>query len=184
MDAGTIGAVALPLVGVLLGTLGTLTGQYLATRGDLKRHTAELAAAARAERKQSIVDYLASAQRVEQVIDNALHRQVRADSDAVDLVLHNLWLAKKLLELVCSYELASAAHTFTSTLENLARSRPAGLTERQRADRAEFMEAARRELGISGPRLYPIGSARRQPAPGATAPATETGGNSSLPDPR
>jgi hypothetical protein len=162
--SASISAVVLPLVGVLLGTAGTLTGQYLATRGDTRRHAAALAAAARAERKQAIVDFLAAAQRVEQVIDNAAHRAQPTDDTAVDELLHQLWLAKKLVELVCGHELASAAHDFTSTLENMARGNRADLadlSDRQRTARSEFMESARHELGVTGPRLYPVGTAPR-----------------------
>ncbi|GAA2646074.1 hypothetical protein GCM10010399_94610 [Dactylosporangium fulvum] len=160
MDAATTSAVVLPLVGVVLGTAGTLVGQFLATRGERRRHTADLAAAARAERKQAVVDFLSAAQRVERVIDNAQHRSHSADRDTVDELLHSLWLSKKLLELVCGHDVASTAHRFTSTLENMARG-GADLTDRQRANRAEFMESARCELGIDGPRLYPVGAGRR-----------------------
>jgi hypothetical protein len=66
-----------------------------------------------------------------------------------------LWLSKKLLELVCSFGLASVAHKYTSTLHSLVSSSAGGSSARQKEYRAEFMEAARNELGIEGPRLYP-----------------------------
>jgi hypothetical protein len=162
MSASTISAVILPLVGVALGTAGTLTGQYLAVGAERRRHKAELAAAARSEVKQAITEFLAVAQRAERVVDNAVDRSVATERDTVDSMLHELWLSKKLMELVCSHELSTAAHAYTSVLDRMARG-TAGEPERQRqrVTRGDFMEAARQELGVSGPRLYP-GSA---PAP-------------------
>jgi hypothetical protein len=155
MDAATVSATVLPLVGVALGTVGTLTGQYLATRGESRRHADQRAAAARAERKETIIGFLDAAQRVEQVVDDRTHGRSTADA-ALDDRLHALWLAKKLLELVCSFGLASVAHKYTSTLHTLAWSSSTDkASASQKEYRAEFMEAARRELGIQGPRLYP-----------------------------
>ncbi|MFG2043335.1 hypothetical protein [Dactylosporangium sp. NPDC048998] len=151
-----LSAVILPLVGVVLGTAGTLTGQYLATRNERRRHDAQLAAAARAERKQAITEFLSAAQRVELQIDNAHHRGIAADPHALDQLLHELWLSKKLLELVCGRPTASAAHAFTTTLENMSRGGRTDLGPRQRSTRAVFMESARAELGAAGPPLYPI----------------------------
>jgi len=156
MDATTVGAVVLPLVGVALGTAGTLTGQYLATRGDARRHLAAEAAAARTERKQAIVDFLDAAQRLEQRLDDRVHGRPQPDADVGDL-LHALWLAKKVLELVCGYELATVAHRYTALLHSLSRAaQSTGRSAEHVAYRAEFIEAARRELGVAGPRLYPV----------------------------
>lgn len=163
MDGATVGAAILPLVGVALGTAGTLTGQYLATRGESRRHADQRAAAARAERKEAIVAFLDAVQRVEQVVDDRMHRVPPDDASVHDL-LHALWLSKKLLELVCSFGLASVAHKYTSTLHSLASSTAGGSPARQKEYRAEFMEAARNELGIDGPRLYPAISTGSKPA--------------------
>jgi len=153
MDAAIVSATILPLVGVALGTVGTLTGQYLATRAEFRRHTDQRAAADRAERKEAIVAFLDAAQRVEQVVEDRIRG--RSPGDSVDDLLHPLWLAKKLLELVCGFDLASVAHRYTSTLHTLAHAAaPDGPAAGWKEYRAEFMEAARRELGIRGPRLY------------------------------
>jgi hypothetical protein len=155
MDAATVSATILPLVGVALGTAGTLTGQYLATRGESRRHADQRAAEVRAECKEAIVGFLDAAQRVEQVVDDRTHGRPSAEAELDDR-LHALWLAKKLLELVCGFDLASVAHKYTSTLHSLAWSTSIDEpSASQKKYRAEFMEAARRELGIQGPRLYP-----------------------------
>jgi hypothetical protein len=146
-----VAATILPLVGVALGTAGTLTGQYLATRGEAQRHVERRTAEARAECKEAIVGFLGAAQRLEQVVDD--RRRGQPPPPSLDDLLHELWLAKKVLELVCGHELASAAHRYTSGLHAAAEGEeaPAGAPKRERGD---FMEAARRELGIDGPRLY------------------------------
>jgi hypothetical protein len=155
-------ATALPLVGVALGTIGTLTGQYLATRGDAQRQANERAMGLRAERKAAIAAFLDGAQRMEQVVD-ARRRGVADGHPDVDDLLHSLWLNKKLLELVCGYDLARVAHRYTSTLTRLvhAPEPTADLDLAQRTARGEFMETARDELGVTGPQLY------RTPAPPA-----------------
>jgi hypothetical protein len=144
----------LPLVGVLLGAAGTVAGQYLATRSDARRDAARRASDSRLERKAAIVDFLAAVQRVEQYLDNRRHDRP-TPPEPVDQQVHALWLAKKVIELVCGFDLSKAAHRYTGTLANAVRSpsKDAGLAD-QRATRADFMEAARRELGIPGARLY------------------------------
>jgi hypothetical protein len=80
--------------------------------------------------------------------------------DAGDILelMHAVWLAKIIIELVCSGTLAQAAHDYTRGLNRASqelRSHGAGqrspaLSARERQLRAEFMEAARRELGYEG----------------------------------
>lgn len=159
MDATVVSATVLPLLGVALGTVGTLTGQYLATRGESRRHEDLRAAEARFERKTAIMGFLDSVQRVETIVDRRRRSQAPTD-DSVDTydLLRALWLSKKVLELVCSVELATAAHGYTSTLDNLVWSSSLDeLSGEQKIHRAEFMEAARHEMGVDRRRPYPAG---------------------------
>jgi hypothetical protein len=154
VDAATLGAIILPLVGVALGTAGTLTGQYLATRGESRRHSDQRTAALRAERKEAIARFLDAVQRVEQEIDNR-RRGRPAEAEIGDLV-HAMWLAKKLLELVSGADTANAAHFYAKALHGqLSGDRDDPSSAPERPLRGEFMEAARAELGVPGPRLYP-----------------------------
>lgn len=154
MGAAAVGDAILPLVGVALGTAGTLTGQYLATRGESRRHADQRAAEIRAERKEAIIAFLDAAQRVEQLVDDR-GMSLSTARVAVGNLVHALWLSKKLLELVCGFELASVAHKYASTLHTLAQAPSIDQASAgQHEYRAEFMEAARRELGVQGPRLY------------------------------
>jgi hypothetical protein len=133
-----VAAVILPLVGVALGTVGTLTGQFLATRGEARRHAVERAAATRAEVKQAIVEYLDAVQSVEQLIDTG------DSTRPVDDLLHTMWLKKKVLELVCEPSLGHTAHRYTSTLHQLASGKP---SSERKQHRVAFMTGAREALG-------------------------------------
>jgi hypothetical protein len=66
-----------------------------------------------------------------------------------------VWLAKKIIELVCSAELAQAAQDYVRELDRCCRefARNPGaeaFPRQERRLRAEFMELARRELGFAG----------------------------------
>jgi len=121
------------------------------------REAAKQASDQRTERKEAIVGFLSATERVEQ------HRGQLAvepshDSAALIELMHAVWLAKKIIELVCSGALAQAAQDYTLELNRASQEirlpgtsrRPSGLSARERQLRAEFMEAARRELGYAG----------------------------------
>ena len=153
-----VSATVLPLAGVALGTAGTLLGQRMTTRADLQRATAERSAAVRAERKDAIIGYLAAAENIEQLRGASAggHHQV----DKADLAerAHALWLAKKLIELVCSADLAQAAQDYTRALDSTTwaladqgwKGASRALSPREHELRVELMETARRELGYHG----------------------------------
>ncbi|WP_055549121.1 hypothetical protein [Streptomyces sp. NBRC 110028] len=143
MDGVTVGTV-LALIGVLLGTTGTLIGQQLANRVEVQRDQRQRADAARAERKEAISGYLKAVQRVELILDRRKLGMPTLD-DPEDEKLHDLWLAKKAVELVCSARAAQAAHDYTTALHTLMRSEQ-GRSPVKRERREAFMEAAREEL--------------------------------------
>jgi NADPH:quinone reductase-like Zn-dependent oxidoreductase len=94
-----------------------------------------------------------------------------AGHDAGDLIelIHAVWLSKKIIELVCSGTLAQAAQDYTLELNRASKDlHPDGascpspaLSVREQQLRAEFMEAARRNLVMQaspycdGPTLKP-----------------------------
>jgi hypothetical protein len=73
-------------------------------------------------------------------------------------LMHAVWLAKKIIELVCSGTLAQAAQDYTLELNRASRElgpkgtgrRSPSFSDRERQLRAEFLEAARREMGYAG----------------------------------
>lgn len=150
----SVSATVLPLAGVILGAGGALLGQYMTQRVDIRREDAQRARDQRAERKDAIVGLLSAAERTEQY-----RGQSDADGDAsgTDLIelLHAVWLAKKIIELVCSAELAQAAQDYVRELDRVCRElirNPQAETFplQERRLRAEFMEVARREMGYEG----------------------------------
>ena len=79
-------------------------------RVEARREASRRESDQRAERKDAIVGFLSATERVEQ------HRgqlSVEASRDAGDLIelMHAVWLAKKIIELVCSGTLAQAAQS-------------------------------------------------------------------------
>jgi hypothetical protein len=154
MSGASVGSAVLPLAGVVLGLASTLVGQYLALRGGARRDAAQRAAGQRAERKEAIVGFLGAGERIEQQ-RGQLAAGEGSDLEQVTEQVHAVWLAKKVIELVCSGEVARAAHDYRRELnygskEFVAGGGSGGLSGRERELRAAFLEAARRELGFAG----------------------------------
>ncbi|MFD8387529.1 hypothetical protein ACFV2X_55240 [Streptomyces sp. NPDC059679] len=152
MDGATGGTV-LALVGVLLGTTGTLVGQYLATRVEVQRDRQQRKDVERTERKEAISVFLAAAQRVELILDRR-KLGLPASDDPADERLHDLWLAKKAVELTCSHQTAQVVHDYTKALHAHMRDAvPTGQGATKRECRHAFMEAARDALESGRPRI-------------------------------
>jgi hypothetical protein len=121
------------------------------------REAARHAADQRAERKDAIIGFLSATERVEQYRGQLVTEPGPSTPSLVEL-MHAVWLAKKIIELVCSGVLAQAAQDYTLELNRASQElgpngpprRPAGLSARERQLRADFMEAARREMGYAG----------------------------------
>lgn len=158
MSWTAVSATVLPLVGVALGTAGTLFGLRYATQAELQRDSLQRAEAKRVERKEAIIGYLSAAERIEQLRGGTTHDGGPSEGTDVGELTHALWLAKKFIELVCSAQLAQAAQDYTRELDRctwaLASKNWTGasraLSAREHELRVEFMEAARRELGYAG----------------------------------
>jgi hypothetical protein len=157
MSWASVSPTVLPLAGVIVGASSTFLGQYLATRRDARREAAQRFADQRAERKEAIIGLLSATERVEQ------HREQHADELGLDEapmieLMHAVWLAKKIIELVCSGTVAQAAQDYTLALNQASvelgprgtGSRSPALSDSERQFRAKFVEAARREMGYAG----------------------------------
>lgn len=145
----SVAATVLPLAGVVLGSAGTLIGQYLSTRVEARRVRFEQAGAERSERKAALLEFLSAAQQVELCLDRLSMGEQVDDSEKWRL-LHALWLAKKVPELLCSPPVAQAAHDYTAALHALLRGQATGEgTPFKRELRFAFLEAARQELGTT-----------------------------------
>ncbi|MGW0067581.1 hypothetical protein ACWDUI_08960 [Streptosporangium sandarakinum] len=151
MNWEALSTTVLPLLGVLLGTGGTLLGQHLATRVDRRRLEHDQLVAMRTERKAAILSFLDAAQRIEMILDRrAESKDSPSEADAQE-GLHQLWLAKKSVELVCSPELAQSVHDYTYAL-HIGLRKPDLITDPsvKRQARYLMMESARRDLGVAG----------------------------------
>jgi hypothetical protein len=150
----SVSSTVLPLAGVVLGSAGTLLGQLLAQRGDIRRDEAQQAREWRAERKDAIVGFLSAAERTEQYRGQQAAAHGREIGELSEL-LHAVWLAKKIIELVCSAELAQAAQDYVRELDRCCREfvgNPGAeaFPRQERRLRGEFMELARQEMGFVG----------------------------------
>lgn len=157
MSWSSVSATVLPLAGVVLGGGGALLGQRMALRVEVRRDDARRVTEQRAERKDAIIGFLGATERVE-AFRGQLREQFSHDVAHLTELMQAVWLAKKIIEIVCSGALAQAAQNWTLELNGSARDiRQHGLTTartrlsgRERQLRAEFMEAARREMGYTG----------------------------------
>ncbi|MBG6092631.1 hypothetical protein [Actinomadura viridis] len=156
----SVSTTILPLAGVALGSAGTLVGQYLSTRVEARRARFEQASAERGERKEALMEFLSAAQQVELCLDRLSMGEQLEESEKWQH-LHTLWLAKKVPELVCTPQVAQAAHDYTLALHALLRGQAAEAGARPKRElRFAFMEAARQELGTASEPL------RRDPPAG------------------
>jgi hypothetical protein len=117
MSWPSVSATVLPLAGVILGSASTLVVQYLALRGGARRDAAQRAAEQRAERKEAIIGFLSAAERIEHQRGQLAARDDR-DLEQITEQMHAVWLAKKIIELVCSGDVAQAAHDYTRELNS------------------------------------------------------------------
>ena len=79
------------------------------------REAARHAADQRAERKDAIIGFLSATERVEQYRGQLVTEPGPSTPSLVEL-MHAVWLAKKIIELVCSGVLAQAAQDYTLEL--------------------------------------------------------------------
>jgi hypothetical protein len=157
MSWASVSPTVLTLAGVIVGASSTLLGQHLALRKDARREAAQRVADERAERKDAIIGFLSATERVEQHREQHASELSLNEAPMIEL-MHAVWLAKKIIELICSGTLAQAAQDYTLALNQASkelgtrgtgRGSPA-LSDSERQFRAEFVEAARREMGYAG----------------------------------
>ncbi|MGY0231339.1 hypothetical protein [Longispora urticae] len=144
-------ATVLPLIGVALGSAGTLVGQFLATRETKKQARANAAAALRAERKEAILAFLDIVQRVERVAERRYQNDNRFVEGSPDLT-HEMWYRQKCIDIVGSRELRGPAYELADRLMKATYGKmPKGVEVWPYIGekRDPFLKAARTELGVS-----------------------------------
>ncbi len=158
MGGSDLGPTVLSLVGVLLGTAGTLVAQLLATRASSERERIARLAELQAERKEAIREFLAHAQLVEHLAER---RFQHGEFDPVEAepLTHQMWFLQRCIELVGSPELRKAAENYVLRLHDVVyRELPRGrdVWDHMAERREPFLDAARKELGVAD--LPPSGS--------------------------
>src|SRR5215472_7964775 len=144
-------SVALPLVGVVLGSAGTFAGQYLATRQTKKQADAAAAAAERAERKEAILAFLNICQKVEHAAEESYTHDNKFVEGSPDLT-HEMWFRQKALDLVAGADVRRTAYEYADRLMAATYGR---VPERQEVwpfineKREPFLEAGRQELRVA-----------------------------------
>ena len=150
MDWVSVSSPVLPLAGVILGVTGALLGQHMALRVDVRRDASQRAAEQRAERKEAIIGFLSATDRIEQHWERLTAHDASV-MDKLPELLHDMWLAKKVIEIVCSGEVAQAAHDYALELNHLTRKwQNTEQSDHEIELRTAFLEAARREMGYTG----------------------------------
>jgi hypothetical protein len=153
MDSSIIPALA-SLIGVGFGSAATLISQYLTTRVTARAAEAQRADALRAERKETILHFLAVVQDAESIAER-WRSDGHRDRDEALSTTHRLWLAQKELDIVCSERLREPAFVLTRSLRDAIWKDSPEIQEALwhwlRGPRAAFMDTARQELGTDQP---------------------------------
>jgi hypothetical protein len=131
-----LAAAALSLLGVGLGTVGTLAGQRLSARTSTQQQDAQRWASHRAELKASVLRFLGAV------------RQVERTGSSAGPLLDDMWLAQQEVDLVAvSEELRGATYRYARQVTVTAnRDVQEPDTESPGGTQVEFMNAARRDL--------------------------------------
>jgi hypothetical protein len=149
LNWSALAAAFFSLVGVALGTAGTLLSQYLTSRATVRQAQAERSALMRTERKEAIVRFLEIVQQVERFEENLYITGAGRDGPQAAELTHKLWLAQKYIDLICSAQLREPTLRFAGALnESMWNDPPKGQTlwDLLAPSRGDFLTAARQEL--------------------------------------
>ena len=115
MDWSNAAPAVFGLLGVVIGTLGTLAVQLLVNRTAEARFRYERDEAVRQEKKEAISSYLEIAQQLEELLEAAFSAKDGSNAGRpVKAVLHRLWVAEKRINLLSTEGLRRAAERLTS----------------------------------------------------------------------
>ena len=142
----SLGPAVLSLAGVALGAVGTLFGQYLASRASSRQLEAQQSTAHRSELKVVILKFLDIAFRVQKATSALPHGGGGGADSAITELVEDMWLAHAEIDLAARTEpLRGAAYRFAARLTEAARGEGANRAVLHRAQ-VEFMNAAYDDL--------------------------------------
>ncbi|WP_144122724.1 hypothetical protein [Catellatospora sichuanensis] len=153
MDWSSVGPAVFSLIGVVVGSVGSFLAQSFVAKVSREQAEANRRAAHRAERREAVHAFIGAAQAVESLAQRLHVGQVRDDTEAYGL-LQQMWLAQRLLELVCGEAVRNSALAFTIRIRAAVWDLPPSgkshvLWEFLTPERSAFMAAARSELALS-----------------------------------
>ena len=145
----TFASVVIPLIGVVVGAAGALSGQYLSSRVTKQQAEAAKQASIRAERKSTILALLEATQRVER--DAEARYMTSKLPDDYPSHVHDMWFQNRCIMLVSKPELVEKCQDYVWCLHKaIYRELPEGVDIWQFVKQCfdPFLAAARAELGL------------------------------------
>ena len=166
MNWNSLGPAVFSLLGVALGTIGSLLGVYYAQRTAREQARLEHSAAMRIERRDIYLEYLSTVEKSWSFLDGLWGRQPLTSADGVPLKdddavereaairNHEVWYYQQKLALVGSKEARNAALELSSKLYDATFHRERvteGLWRYLNPTQEAFLASAREDLGLSLP---------------------------------
>lgn len=161
MEWSSLAPAAFSLIGVAIGTTGSIAVGYFTTRTTREQTRIQQIASLRTEQKEIILEYLRQMQTFHDFAVDIWHPTDEVPARNPDEIRREarqrsteLWFSQKKLLLVASPKLREASIGLTEKLEDaIYKDRPPNIEFWPYIDAAQdcFLEAARVELGISMP---------------------------------
>ncbi|MFI6358220.1 hypothetical protein ACIBJF_37660 [Streptomyces sp. NPDC050743] len=152
-----VSSAVIPLAGVVLGGALSFAAQRLTQRSnerlEASRQEVSRTEARRVERLRVLEQFLACVQAAERAAIDLVHHQ--ADTEEAhrraDLAVDEMWLAEKMVRVLCSARVSEAANKFAWQIDKAVDggTNGAAVWDFLREDRVRFLDAAHTELGSS-----------------------------------
>jgi hypothetical protein len=143
---------------VVVGAVALL-GQQFNQRAEARRHRADIDEARRTERLTEVINYLKLIQQGELVAIDKYHDGKASPS--LDLrvaeIREAIWVAQRVIELLCKKEVSNAAHDLSSVTDAVMKNGPSGkpVVSVIRPVRKVFIEVAQSQITFPQPLIRP-----------------------------
>ncbi|MEV5239187.1 hypothetical protein AB0K89_08735 [Streptomyces cinnamoneus] len=141
-----------PLIGVVLGTVASLVGQFLqgraSERAEARRSERERAEARRNERLSHLVAFLCAVQEAERVaVDRYQHNEADAQWHMrARQALDKVWVTQKTIHMVCASEVNKAARRAAFAVQDVIRKGPGDAGEQPQDEKVwQIISPSRRD---------------------------------------
>lgn len=139
------------LIGIVIGTAGTVFSQHRNTRASRDISQANNQLVLRADRRAAIFAFLEAAQAVDMIALRRHENQVFDSDEAVRTAIHQLWYRQKCVEVICGAEVHERCVDYSFRLDKATYSLPDGsnVWDFVKEPRDAFLRAAKSELDAS-----------------------------------